>query len=342
MSNYIPCSQQNCSCNLNTIKSDLKPYKSGISKSLIDKIQDRGTKYQIVNNKLFRQKECMFPARCSGIEYFIKQYLNILPNMEMIINCRDWPQINRNWGDMGPVFSFSKTTEYVDIMYPTWAFWEGGPAISLYPTGIGRWDLHRKTINKTSVVEYPWEKKQNIGFFRGSRTSYERDPLILLSRAKPDLVDAQYTKNQAWKSPEDTLNAIPATEVSFEKHCQYKYLFNFRGVAASFRLKHLFLCRSLVFHVGNEWKEFFYDSMKPWIHYVPLNSNPTMNEIEKLLEFFKNNDDVAKEIADRGFEYIWNHLRISDVKCYWKHLLFRYAKLLKYDIILDPSLIEIR
>lgn len=32
------------------------------------------------------------------------------------------------------------------------------------------------------------------------RTSPERDPLILLSREDPDLVDAEYTKNQAWKS----------------------------------------------------------------------------------------------------------------------------------------------
>lgn len=32
------------------------------------------------------------------------------------------------------------------------------------------------------------------------RTNAERDPLILLSRESPDLVDAQYTKNQAWKS----------------------------------------------------------------------------------------------------------------------------------------------
>ena len=39
-----------------------------------------------------------------------------------------------------------------------------------------------------------------MGFFRGSRTSADRDPLILLSRAQPDLVDAQYTKNQAYKS----------------------------------------------------------------------------------------------------------------------------------------------
>ena len=50
----------------------------------------------------------------------------------------------------------------------------------------------------------------------------------------------------------------------------FRYLFNFRGVAASFRFKHLFLCGSVVFHVGDEWKEFFYPAMKPWVHYIPL------------------------------------------------------------------------
>jgi len=48
--------------------------------------------------------------------------------------------------------------------------------------------------------EIPWINKEEKVFFRGSRTSSERDPLVLLSRGNPDLVDAQYTKNQAWRS----------------------------------------------------------------------------------------------------------------------------------------------
>lgn len=94
---------------------------------------------------------------------------------------------------------YFQTDEYYDIMYPTWAFWEGGPAIKLYPTGLGRWDLHRELL-KEAGEKWPWDKKKNLGFFRGSRTSGERDSLILLSRKLPDLVDAKYTKNQAWKS----------------------------------------------------------------------------------------------------------------------------------------------
>lgn len=45
-----------------------------------------------------------------------------------------------------PLYGF-QTNDYYDIMYPTWSFWEGGPAISLYPSGIGRWDKHRKSIS---------------------------------------------------------------------------------------------------------------------------------------------------------------------------------------------------
>lgn len=72
---------------------------------------------------------------------------------------------------------------------------------------------------------------------------------------------------------QDTLGAPPAKEISLVDHCQYKYLFNFRGVAASFRLKHLFLCKSLVYHVGDEWLEFFYPSLKPWVHFIPVDKN---------------------------------------------------------------------
>lgn len=69
----------------------------------------RGTKYQIISGKLFRQKDCHFPARCSGIEHYLLQLAKNMPDMELIINTRDWPQLNKKWGHpMAPIFSFSK------------------------------------------------------------------------------------------------------------------------------------------------------------------------------------------------------------------------------------------
>ena len=62
-------------------------------------------------------------------------------------------------------------------------------------------------------------------------------------------------------------------KLAFFVSCFFRYLFNFRGVAASFRFKHLFLCKSLVFHVGDEWLEFFYRALKPWVHYIPVDTD---------------------------------------------------------------------
>lgn len=80
----------------------------------------------------------------------------------------------------------------------------------------------KNLIKKREAKKWPWSKKIDKAFFRGSRTSDERDPLVLLSRKEPNLVDASYTKNQAWKSDKDTLGAKPAEEIKLEDHCKYK------------------------------------------------------------------------------------------------------------------------
>ncbi|KAJ1111933.1 hypothetical protein NDU88_000205 [Pleurodeles waltl] len=339
--NYNPCERQNCSCHRSVLERDLAILRDGITKDLLSDVVSRklGTHYQILGGKLYREAECMFPARCSGVEHFILEIIGNLPDMEFVINVRDYPQVPKWMKPVIPVFSFSKTADYQDIMYPAWTFWEGGPAVwPIYPTGLGRWDLMREALRK-SADQWPWEKKIPKGYFRGSRTSPERDPLILLSREEPDLVDAEYTKNQAWKSEKDTLGKPPAKEVPLVDHCKYKYLFNFRGVAASFRLKHLFLCGSLVFHVGDEWLEFFYPQLKPWVHYIPVRQD--LSNLRELLQFVKENDEAAREISERGRQFIFDHLRMEDVSCYWESLLKEYSKLLKYKVKRKKSYMEL-
>ncbi|XP_065567041.1 O-glucosyltransferase rumi homolog [Artemia franciscana] len=333
---YEPCQSSNCSCHTTLIEKDLLVFKDGITEDLINRARTKGVLYQILNGKVYREEECMFPFRCSGIEHFLHKISAELPDTEFVVNTRDWPQVPNYRRDVLPVFSFSKTNDFYDITYPAWTFWEGGPAISLYPRGLGRWDQHRISVRK-AAKKWPWKKKKDVAFFRGSRTSGERDPLVLLSRKRPDLVDAQYTKNQAWRSEKDTLGAPPAAEVSLEDHCQYKYLFNYRGVAASFRFKHLFLCESLVFHVGNEWIEFFYPAMKPWIHYIPVSKDADEKELSDLIEFAKYNDDLVKAITANGAEFIQDHLKFEDITCYWRELLKKYSKLLKYRVKKDDK-----
>jgi protein glucosyltransferase len=301
----------------------------------------RLTLYQIINHRLYRQTDdqLIFPARNYGIEHFLLNIIDTLPDMEFLLNTYDWPQNQNNI----PILSFSKSllSHDTDILYPAWSFWDGGPALgSVYPTGIGRWDIMRQTLNKARQT-IPWSKKESRGFFRGSRTSSERDPLVLLSRSHPELLDAQYTKNQAWKSDEDTLGYPPASELKHEEFCQFKYLFNFRGVAASFRLRHLFLCGSLVLHVGSDWIEFFYNRLEPWYHYIPITTD--LHDVEKILLFVQNNDRLAGKIARQGRDFIWNYLTMENVELYWKELLLEYHQLFlnQKSIVKKSNLIQV-
>ncbi|OBS70397.1 hypothetical protein A6R68_01071 [Neotoma lepida] len=245
---------------ISIIEEDLTPFRGGISRKMMAEVVRRklGTHYQIIKRRLYREDDCMFPSRCSGVEHFILEVIRRLPDMEMVINVRDYPQVPKWMEPTIPVFSFSK----------------------------------RRTVPT-------------------KRTSPERDPLILLSRKDPKLVDAEYTKNQAWKSMKDTLGKPAAKDVHLIDHCKYKYLFNFRGVAASFRFKHLFLCGSLVFHVGDEWVEFFYPQLKPWVHYIPVKTD--LSNVQ-------------------GSQFIKNHLQMDDITCYWENLLTEYSKFLSYNV----------
>lgn len=306
-------------------------------------------KYQIIDGKLFRgggrdgKGRCTFQMRCEGIEYMlnrvIKKYGSKLKkNIEFALNDFDHPQIS--YGEKLPIFSFSKPkgNKYSDIIYPCWAFWAGGPCVKTEPDCLGRWDLKIKTLGK-KANEFPWEKKKNVAFFRGSRTSSERDPLIQLSVKYPELVEARYVKNQAWKSDADTLHLPPAEEIPLEDHCQYKYLFNFRGVAASFRFRHLFLCNSLVFHVGNEWIEFHYVGMKPWVHYIPVKQD--LSDAEELIQWAMKNDDIAKIIAKNGNEMVLNNLKLTDVRDYWYQVLYKYSSLTDWEAKLDTDAVAV-
>jgi protein glucosyltransferase len=91
-----------------------------------------------------------------------------------------------------------------------------------------------------------------------------------------------------------------------------------------------------VFHVGDEWLEFFYDAMKPWVHYIPVRQDLT--DAKELIQFAVENDDIAREIAKRGKEFIVSHLRMDDIYCYWEELIKQYTELLRFKPKLNKKL----
>ena len=112
---YVGCEQDSScsSCHDDVIRSDLVPFKSGITQDMMEAAAKvpRVTKYQIIKGKLYRSEDCMFPFRCAGIEHFLLELAPSLPDLEILVNTRDWPQIHRATSPPLPVLSFSKTAE---------------------------------------------------------------------------------------------------------------------------------------------------------------------------------------------------------------------------------------
>jgi len=55
-------------------------------------------------------------CRCTGVEHFILELINVLPDMELLINVHDYPQASKR-GPLQPVFSFSKVVSKTLIYY---------------------------------------------------------------------------------------------------------------------------------------------------------------------------------------------------------------------------------
>src|SRR5690606_7999969 len=138
-----------CAMFLPLVDSDLGYFEDKfgphfLTKAVIDQMvgSKRGVHYQVVDGRLYRDRQCMFPSRCDGIEHFLLQLAGRLPNLDLVVNVRDYPQVGRYFpaDQQWPIFSFSKELDsHADLTYPAWTFWSGGPALDLYPTGIGRW-----------------------------------------------------------------------------------------------------------------------------------------------------------------------------------------------------------
>ncbi|MEO6193729.1 MAG: glycosyl transferase family 90 [Thermoanaerobaculia bacterium] len=323
--------------------AQLAPWRqTGIRREDLDKTRALPrplVKYQVLGGRLYRDEKCYFPARCAGIEHFLLEIAPELPDLEFLVNVQDHPVTSiRN---PLPVFSFSKIpSEHADILYPAWAFWEGGPNLQVIPDW--RWDLTRRDLLDAGDA-IPWDEKKPVIFFRGSRTNETRDPYILYAQKHPDLWDVRYILNQSQQQTDyvkKVLKLAPAEPVSPRDHCAYRYLLNFDGVAASFRLKNVLACGGLVFYVDPRWVEFYYSKLVPGEDYVPLSLD--VDAAARTVESLRADDARARKIARNGRDFIAKHLTLEHVRRYWLDLLQDYASLQKFEPRRDPSLILIQ
>ena len=123
--------------------------------------------YQIRDNQLYRAPWCKLLFRCMEIEYFISENLHQLPDMDFLVNIRDNPismKREYTYDSPLPVLSPFSNDRHHDIMYPSFAFWNGGIGLQK-PTNSWTFPEEHKEI--VTLQPTNWDDKLDAVYFRG-------------------------------------------------------------------------------------------------------------------------------------------------------------------------------
>jgi hypothetical protein len=172
-----------------------------------------------------------------------------------------------------------------------------------------------KTSIDMSKVELDFLKKKPIAVFRGGSTgcgwtadTNPRLQAVQLSKAHPDLLDAQLTKITSTMKIHKTRRAgrVNAKEfkegtfIPFEKQSEYKYILQLDGNVAAYRLAKSMLLGSVILLQESGSTLWFQHLLKPYVHYVPVKDD--LNDVITQIEWCNSREKECETIAKNARE----------------------------------------
>jgi hypothetical protein len=224
----------------------------------------------------------------------------------------------KNSNDFLPFLSMNAKKGYADI--PIFTF-DDYDYISKHPRGKIDFDK----------INYDWETKKELAFFRGGSTgcgwdtnSNMRLKAVQLSSMHPELIDAKLTQITNKMKVHKTRRAGFVSNKLFkiypkipqERYSDYKYILQIDGNVAAYRLAKTMLLGSVILIVQSDYSLWYQDLLEPFVHYVPIKSD--LSNLVEMIEWCKLNDKKCKTIAK-------NAKKLAE-KILTKKFLFEYLE----------------
>lgn len=268
-----------------------------------------------------------------------------VPNIEFFINRRDFPLITKNgtepyyhiWNTMEkplishnydkyvPILSMCKTDYFADVLIPTHEDWAriGLDENKIFP---------KCHINSKSIFNDCWESKKSTAVFRGSSTGYgvdvdtnQRLKVVFISNSNENndsYIDAGITK---WNTrPRKYMNNPYLQTIEIDKlpfglsqpltpyeQSNYKYIIHIDGHVSAFRLSYELNMNSVVLIVKTDWKIWYSDLLKPYVHYIPIKED--LSDLIDIIKWCRNNDDKCKQISNNAKEFYNKYLNKNGI-----------------------------
>jgi hypothetical protein len=220
-----------------------------------------------------------------------------LKEADKIYNWPDFKEITIYTDDVGPLNtpSISKQNSYINLI-PDFTFY-GWPQVKI--------DDYDKTIQEIDLLGQVPYKINKVGWIGNLDTNIMRRRLFNLGNTNGDILDII---NMSWTFSNIAITEVPSSHNNYTKYMSlsdlvstYSILIDIEGVGYSARLKFLLWSHRPVIIVDRPHKEFFFEHLKEWEHYIPVKRN--LSDLLEKTRWIMENYSKAQEIAENAYNF---------------------------------------
>ena len=223
----------------------------------------------------------------------------------------------------------------------------------MYFRTLGWWKKVTSGLSQ-AAASLPFSKRKAKMWWRGNSGSTwpaARPRVVTMSKwfAKP-WADFAFTNQwtsvwRAWRR-NDWKKYVPYNSAAFpfggdkrmaiHSVARYKYALHLPGSFSgtySRALQFLLWTGSVIFLYDCPYYEFYYQNMRPWKHYVPVND---VNLGERM-QWTSNNPGAVEDMVAASKAFAKTYLTPGFIALYWKQLLDEYAALQRFTVELPDD-----
>lgn len=237
--------------------------------------------------------------------------------------------ITHNYSKYAPILSMNTTVNHVDIPIPTWDDWSRA-AYHTEKKVFGKDYTTYPSIEE--LQETKWEDKIPTVMFRGASTGTGTK-----IEDNPRLFFANYAKEKQYDSEGNLLLDVGLTKMNLRprknikskylstiymdqiniplvdfktplEQSKYKYILHLPGHTCAYRLSLEMYYGSVIFIFKCPYKLWFFDSLVPWEHYIPISDDISEVDLLNKLKWCKQNDAKCKAIAENARKFAIKYL----------------------------------
>ena len=218
---------------------------------------------------------------------------------ELIIHTGDYEEDNNN-------YTYSKQNNYNKLI-PDFNFH------SWQQVGINDYEIFVKEIDNAGLNNYEIHK---VGWIGNTNTNFRRKQMLEIGNNNEELFDF-FDMN--WiNSGNIMLNANKYISTP-DLVNKYSILIDIEGNGYSGRLKHLLWSHRPLIIVDRPHKEFFFDFLKEWEHYIPVKRD--LSDLIEKTKWCKDNYDKCLQIAENAYQFSKSHLTRNACYDKWNNII---------------------